>query len=270
MSAPTVRGSNHVRAPRLPLIAAGLALCCSLLCSACGSKEAPAPERPAPPPGMPRARPTPTAVLPPVGSSPEGTSAPGANNGYGTSGAPRFAMPTNNPLAEQAPAEVDTPKARDYGQELSTLLKQNAPSCLSGWSPSRNGSVSIQVSAQVMATGAITRADASGSGLTPSILACMQKLATTLRMQAPIADAPRNVQTSLTLQSQGGEAPQPKAATNTANEDERDENPRDSRLQEVANDPPEVEQKDEPTREAPEPPEPRDLPPSDTRADEQP
>lgn len=267
MPAPEVRGSSRVRARKPLLRAAGLALCCSLLSPACGSKEAAAPQAPRPAPGIPRPRPTPTAILPPSGSSPEGTIAPTANDTYAAKSAPRFETPPERPV-EPAPAEQGVAKARDYSAELSGLLKQSAASCLAGWTPSRNGSVNVQVTAQVMSSGAVSRAEANAAGLTPAILGCIQKLATTLRMQGPIADAPRSVQTQLTLQAQGVEAPQPRAATN--NEDERDENPRDSKLQEVTNDPPEVMQKDEPVREAPEPPEPRDLPPSDTHADEQP
>jgi hypothetical protein len=120
-----------------------------------------------------------------------------------------------------------------------------------------------------MASGVVNRADAQATGLTPPILACIKNLAGSLQLLGPIADAPRNVQTQLTLQTPGSpDARQPRAATDNTDEDARDGDPRDSKLHQVEDDPPEVQQKlEEPTREAPEPPDPPDQAPADNHAD---
>ena len=262
-----MRGSMRVRA-LLP--AAGLTLCCNLLGSACSKKEATSTAE-APPPiaaGMARPRPTPTSILPPVGNSPDSM---GSRNSDPTGSSARFDLPPPRKPDQAAPLEAEsTEKARDYSAELSTLLKNSAQSCLAGWDPSVKTSLIVQITAQVMGSGAISRAEAQAPGATPAVLACLKKQANALQLVAPVEGAPRSVSASVTLQTEGSGTAQPKAAAANTQED-RDENPRDSKLQDVENDPREVVQKEEPVREAPEPPEPRELPPTDdTRPDEQP
>jgi hypothetical protein len=190
------------------------------------------------------------------------------NNTYAANSRLRFEAPPERP-AEQAAAATEA-KPRDYSAELTAMLSTSAISCLAGFKPVGSSTVNLQVTAQVMSSGTVSRAEVQGKGLTPPMLACIQKLAVTSQLHGPIEGAPRSVQAQLLLQTQGsGTAPQPQAAYDNA-QDERDENPHDSKLQEVANDPAEVEQKDEPTREAPEPPEPRDQAPADTNPDQQP
>ncbi|HET8939146.1 MAG TPA: hypothetical protein VFN67_37130 [Polyangiales bacterium] len=261
----------HLRALRPLLGAAGLTLCCNLLGSACSKKDTSTQDAPAPmAAGMTRPRPTPTAILRPVGSSPEPMGM-GSRNTDPTASSMHFEAPP--PLKpEQAAAQpAEGPaKVRDYSAELSALLKQGALSCLAGWDSNGKTSIDLQVTAQVMGSGTISRAEVRAAGVTPTIVACVQKQAGALQLQGPIEAAPRSVSASLTLLTKGTPALQPRAAEET-NQDERDENPHDSKIQDVANDPPEVMQKDEPVREAPEPPEPRDAPPTDdTPADEQP
>lgn len=171
------------------------------------------------------------------------------------------------PLAadNKEPAAAEK-KARDYSAELSDLLSATV-NCLTGHKP---GAISINVSAQVMPSGSITRADAQGPGLTPVELSCIQKTVGTLHLQSPIEGAPRSVSGHLTLQSQATkDAPQPKAAAERDDRDDndngRDENPHDTQVKEVNNDPPEVQQRDEPTREAREP---RDETPRDEAPNE--
>jgi hypothetical protein len=241
--------------------AAGLVLTSSLLCCACGGKEPPLPEPPARTYGIPQQRPTNTST------APSGLEANrmDPSRPLGVDPHPRFEEPKGTARQADAPTEL---KERDYSAELAALLSKSVPSCLASFKPSA-GTVSIQVTAQVMSSGTISRAEAQGSGLTPAILACIKKLAGTLQLNGPVADAPRSVQTQVTLQTQGTpNAPQPRAAAEETDEDERDGDPRDSKVHQVEDDPPEVDQKhDEPTREAPEPPDPKDEPPADNHAE---
>lgn len=250
-----VRALHRSRAP-------GLLLSAAISCG-CGDKERPLPQRPAPTYGIPQQRPTNTVITPP-GSSPQAKSILD-ERASAAARQPRVEQPLQTP--EQA-APGEEKKERDYSAELAALLSKSVPGCLTAWKPS-TPALTIQITAQVMASGTISRAEAQAPGLTPAIIGCIQKLAGAVQLNGPVADAPRKVQTQLTLQMQGTpNAPQPKAASDDTQEDERDENPRDSRLQQVENDPAEVEQKlYEPTREAPEPPDPKDEPPADNHAD---
>lgn len=219
---------------------------------------------------MTRPRPTPTAILPPVGNRPEAMDMGSRNTDPSSSGA-RFDMPPPRQPDQAAPEQAEAPaKARDYGAELSTLLKLNAPGCLAGWDPSGKTTLIIEVTAQVMGSGTISRAEARAPGATPTVLACLKRQANALQLVGPVEGAPLSVSASVTLQTDGPGTTQPKAAVDNS-QDDRDENPRDSKLQQVENDPKEVTQKDEPVPEAPEPPEPRELPPTDdTSPDQQP
>jgi hypothetical protein len=252
-----VRALQRSRAP-------GLVLTSWLLCCACGRKE-PLPEPPARTYGIPQQRTTNTSTTPP-GQGPEANRMD-PNRALEVDRRPRFEEPKGPPGQADAPPEL---KQRDYSAELAALLSKSVPSCLASFKPSA-GTVSIQVTAQVMSSGTISRAEAQGSGLTPPILACIKKLAGTLQLNGPVADAPRSVQTQVTLQTtaQGApNAPQPKAAAEDTNDDERDGDPRDSKVHQVDDDPAEVDQKhDEPTREAPEPPDPKDEQPTDNHTD---
>jgi len=183
----------------------------------------------------------------------------------------RFEMPPERkPAQAAAQAAEGSAQARDYSAELSGLLKQGAVSCLAGWDAQGKTSINLQVTAQVMGSGTISRAEVQAAGVTPTIVACVQKQARAVQLQGPIEAAPRSVSATVTLLTQGSTTPQLKAAADTS-QDERDENPHDSKTQDVKDDPPEVIDRDEPVREAPEPPEPRDEPPADdTSADQQP
>ena len=255
------------RRPRVPaLCAPALWLSAALLGCACGGKEPALPHRPPPTRGIPQPRPTNTSTTLP-GPSPEVPLAepPRAQSAEtAPKGDPAAAAPSEEP---EGSAE---PKERNYSAELAALLSTGAASCLTSFRP--NGStVSLQVTAQVMPTGTITRADAQGAGLTPPILSCLKKLAESTQLSAPVRDAPRSVRAQVTLHAQTApSAPQPTAAAEDPDSqpDERDGDPRNSKIHAVDDDPPEVEQKlYEPSREAPEPPAPVDEPPADNHTD---
>lgn len=244
-----------------------LAAATALLCWACGGKEPPSSQRPAPAYGIPRQR----------------TTSPAKSLPAATSQAQRFdpARPSEaarTPGSDQPPPtaaaeDSDAPGAkreRNYSAELTDLLGKTVPACLTSLAPSTN-TVSVQVTAQVMPSGTISRAEAQGTGLTPTALACVKKAVGVLQLKGPVSDAPRSVQASLTLQAQRpANAPQPTAAADSRepNDDERDGEPRNSKIDPVSDDPPEVEQKlYEPTREGPEVPDPADEPPGDSPTD---
>lgn len=261
MPAPTAR-TLLVRALQYSR-AQGLVLSAALVWCACGGNEPPVPERPLPVYGMTRQLPTNTATAQP-GAGPEANRM--EENSRYPDPRPRFEEPPLKAAEKAAPPEEK--KERDYSAELSSLLTQSVPGCLTA-SPPSTTSVSIQVTAQVMATGTISRAEAQGAGLAAPALTCIKNAASTLRLKAPVADAPRSVQTQLTFQTQGTpKAVQPKAAAEDAREDERDGDPRDSKVHHVDDNPVEVEQKlYENTREAAEVPDPKDEPPADNHTD---
>jgi hypothetical protein len=234
-----------------------------LMGCACGGKDHSLPQKPAPAYGIPHHRPTNTSTTLP-GQKPEPNSY-GDNHALGAEQHPRFEEPRSAP--EQAPRSAPK-QERDYSAELSALLSKSVPGCLASFRPS-TASITIQVSAQVMASGIVSRAEAQAPGLTPPILACIKKLASSVQLNGPVVDAPRSVQTQITLQTQGAaNVPQPKAAAEDNQDSERDGDPRDSKLHHVEDNPAEVEQRtDEPTREAPEPPDPKDESPADNHTD---
>ncbi|HTU58054.1 MAG TPA: hypothetical protein VMF89_06465, partial [Polyangiales bacterium] len=110
---------------------------------------------------------------------------------------------------------------------------------------------------------------AQGTGLSALALTCIKKAAGALQLMAPVADAPRSVRADVMFRTQDTpKALQPKAAEEDTHEDERDGNPRDSKVHDVDDNPREVEQKlYEDTREAPEAPDPKDEPPADNHAE---
>jgi hypothetical protein len=252
-----VRVLQHSRAQ-------GLVLSAALLCCACGGNEPPVPQRPLPTYGMTRQLPTNTSTAQPSGS-PE-ASRSNQNSAYAGDTHPRFEEPPLKAAEKAAPPEEK--KERDYSAELSSLLSQSVSGCLTA-SPPSTSSVSIRVTAQVMATGTVSRAEAQGAGLAAPALTCIKNAASALRLKAPVADAPRSVQAQLTFQTQGApKAMQPKAAEEDSREDERDGNPRDSKVHDVDDHPVEVEQKlYENAREAAEVPDPKDEPPADNHAE---
>jgi len=234
----------------------------ALLCGACGGKEPPLPQKPPPTRGIPRARTTNTSTTLPA-QTPEA-------NGVGQSApfAARARAGEPPPKAAEQEAPPEAKKERDYSAELSALLSKSVPGCLAA-SPPGTSSASIAVTVYVVASGTVSRAEVQGAGVPAPALACIKKAAGGLQLKAPVADAPRSVQTQLTLQTQGmPKAAQPTAAAEDSRDDERDGNPRDSKIHHVDDHPPEVEQKlYEPTREGPEPPDPKDEPPGDNHTD---
>ena len=262
MPAPTAR-TIPVRAHRHPR-ARSLALSATLVCCACGGNEAPLPQRPLPTYGIPRQTPTTPSVAQPA-PSPE---AHGLREDNAFAGVVHTRREEPPPRAAEQAAPPEEKKERDYSAELSSLLSKSVPGCLTA-SPPSTSSVNIQVTAQVMATGTISRAEAQGAGLSAIALTCIKKAAGALQLLAPVADAPRSVQAQLMFQTQGPpKALQPKAAEEDTHEDERDGNPRDSKVHEVDDNPAEVEQKlYEKTREATEVPDPKDEPPNDNHVD---
>ena len=259
MPAATARALHALRRSRTP----GLMLSFAIWAGACGGKEPPLPQKGPPAYGIPRQRPTSTATTPP-GKSPEPIRSD-QNRALPTDQRPRSEEPPPT-AAEEAPPEEK--KERNYSAELAGLLSKSVPGCLASFAPSTSV-VSIQVTAQVMTSGTVSRAEAQGAGLTPPALACIKKAAGALQLNGPVADAPRSVQAQLTLQTQATPKPaQPLAAEEDTREDERDGDPRDSKVHQVDDNPREVEQKvDEQTREGPEPADPKDEPPTDNHTD---
>jgi hypothetical protein len=276
MSALQVRATSTLRAiRRWPASVVGLALTCSVLCAACGKSDSELPSRPVQGPGIPQQRQTNTSTIP-TGSTPE-TARWAASQAQGSLDTrPRFEAPPTV-AADQAGSADGEKKQRDFSVELADLLSKNALTCIDSFTPSSRAPVNVQVTAQVMASGTINRAEVSASGLTPAIVACIQKVATTVAMTGPIPDAPRTVSAQFSMTSRAAPEPrQPTAAKDDADDhhdetDQRNENPRDSKIDQVDDHPAEVEQKlYEQTREAPEPPDPVDEPPADNHTDEQP
>jgi hypothetical protein len=254
MSALPARAAISVsasRSRRAAMLALTCSMCSVLASHGCGN-DAPPANRPRP--GMVSANPTNSSTTQPM-QGPDAVrnqpiQQPGLSSG-------RLESPPA--AAESKAPEPAEKKARDYSAELKGLLSSSV-SCLTGHKADARSAITINVSAQVMPSGSISRADAQGPGLSPVELSCIQKVVGTLRLNGPIDGAPRSVSAHLTLQSQATkEVPQPKAAADSDDND-REENPHETQLKEVNNDPPEVAQHDQPVREAPEPAEPRDEP----------
>jgi hypothetical protein len=86
---------------------------------------------------------------------------------------------------------------RDLGVELANAIGSPA-SCIDlETARSLHGHLRVHVTATVMATGSITRATATGSGLSREALACVEARALAAHLAAPIERAPRGVSASL-------------------------------------------------------------------------
>jgi hypothetical protein len=97
----------------------------------------------------------------------------------------------------EATIELDAPAERNLGAELVTAVGSPAGCIDLATARSLHGRLTIQVSATVMPTGSITRASASGSGLPPAALDCVEARALAARLAAPIEGAPRGISGTL-------------------------------------------------------------------------
>lgn len=93
--------------------------------------------------------------------------------------------------------EVPGEHERDLGADLASAIGSPA-SCIDvETARALHGHLAIRVTATVMATGSITRASASASGLSPAAIACVEDRALHAHLTPPIERAPRGVSTTL-------------------------------------------------------------------------
>jgi hypothetical protein len=138
--------------------------------------------------------------------------------------APAQQAPTEAPIpAEQIAKPAEEAKAaekekRDFSAEL--LAAVGSPvQCLKPRTagPDVPSQISIAIDATVVETGLVTRAYASSSQLDAEELKCVEQRLSTLRMRAPIEDAPRSIRATIELALQPpAPAPQPEGAEQRA------------------------------------------------------
>lgn len=96
-------------------------------------------------------------------------------------------------------ASASEPK-RDLSSELAQLVGQPLSCVDFAAIVEGGGKVDIAVSAQVVPSGRITRAEVSAPGQPPKALRCIEQLVTAGSLQAPVPEAPRAVRTTITMQ----------------------------------------------------------------------
>lgn len=141
------------------------------------------------PGATPAAAPAPSSLPSPfVSAAPN----PGALRGDAAAAEPG-ASDTAGPAADAAPE-------RDLARELAILVGQPL-SCMDlAAVVAGGGRVDISVSAQVVPSGRITRAEASAKGQPERALRCVEQLATSRSLRGPVPGAPRQVTTTVSMQ----------------------------------------------------------------------
>lgn len=89
---------------------------------------------------------------------------------------------------------------RDLPAELAQLVGQPLSCVDFAAIVEGGGKLDISVSAQVVPSGRITRAEVSAPGQPPKALRCIEQLVTAGSLQAPVPEAPRAVRTTVTMQ----------------------------------------------------------------------
>jgi hypothetical protein len=98
-----------------------------------------------------------------------------------------------------SPAQVPVP-ARDYGKELAAGLGSPLP-CLGQRNPKdAEKTLRIHISAVVMGSGAVSRADVHSAQLKDDERACVKRLAEAVRIPSTSEEGPLQVSTSITLE----------------------------------------------------------------------
>lgn len=101
---------------------------------------------------------------------------------------------------DKKPAKPDLPAHLQQGMAAAPSCVQPRPQ------DSAQKQLGIAVTAHVMATGSVSRAEVSASGLQRSELDCLKRMAEGVRFPTPVEDAPKRVSTTVTLEL---EAPKP-------------------------------------------------------------
>ena len=180
------------RAHLLAVVLVGLAL------SACGEDDA----------ALAAAHPRPFAPAPTttdVASSGPAVARPRQDLDTLDHGTVQRAGPTAPPPPPPPPsaptlAEAPAPQERSLPAELATAIGSPA-SCLDlATARALHGRLTVQVSATVTPAGNVTRARASGGGLPPAALACIQARALGAHLSPPIEGAPRSISTTLAFE----------------------------------------------------------------------
>ena len=110
------------------------------------------------------------------------------------------AEPGAGSAAAGGPAATDAAAERDLARELAILIGQPISCVDLGAVVAGGGRVDISVSAQVVPSGRITRAEASAKGQPDRALRCVEQLATSRSLRGPVPGAPRQVATTVSMQ----------------------------------------------------------------------
>jgi hypothetical protein len=151
-------------------------------------------EAPPLPPANTPAPVTAPAAPPPPRSLPSPFAASRPDPGALTNPLPERAKPP-----EEAGAAVEQPK-RDLAVELAQLVGQPLSCVDFSAIVAGGGKLAITVSAQVVPSGRITRAEVTAPGQPAKALRCIEQLVTSGSFQSPVPDAPRKVTTNVTMQ----------------------------------------------------------------------
>ncbi len=177
---------------RAPTLAATATATVLVLTSACGSSE-----QPATPPARDR------GPFGTVATPSEPPAAPGTRPGRRSRTPDPFGHGDLDPVGEpgpftitdrvEVPGDPPRPAERDLSADLVSAV--GAPTACIDLAAARaaRGHLSIRITATVMPTGAITRASASGAGLSPQAISCIEARALSARLAAPVEGAPRSV-----------------------------------------------------------------------------
>jgi hypothetical protein len=102
--------------------------------------------------------------------------------------------------AVAGPTGRDAAAERDLARELAILIGQPISCVDLAAVVAGGGRVDIAVSAQVVPSGRITRAEATAKGQPDRALRCVEQLATSRSLRGPVPDAPRRVSTTVSMQ----------------------------------------------------------------------
>ena len=146
--------------------------------------------------------------------TPRSTEATGTTTAPPRTGTPRVSAEERVAWAGETPRELEPivttettvtqpeapPVERDLGDELREAMGDPSACVSLHEARSLGGTLRIRVSARVMSTGRITRAEVSASGLGERAHDCLQRRAEGLSLRAPVEGAPRAVDTTLTYE----------------------------------------------------------------------
>jgi hypothetical protein len=121
---------------------------------------------------------------------------------------PAFAEPQAQPAKPKPEAAPEQkPEERDLNAELLAAVGSPVDCLKPRTGESAPTALHIQIDATVVETGLVTRAYAHSSQLDAEELQCMTKRVSSLRLRAPIDQAPRSLSATLELTSKTPESP---------------------------------------------------------------